>query len=602
MRSEGFFASYFLRFTQKKGETMTEKQQLPNEKDLEKELGDYLSNKYGGQVKIVSAGMMPLLNGEKVDGETTEEPLDFNFTLKPTELVSYLDDYVVGQSVAKDVLSTKICTHFNRIQHELDSGRSSKGQVGRIKANVLLLGPTGVGKTFLVKLIARKIGVPFVKGDATKFSETGYVGGDVEDLIRDLVREADDNIPKAEFGIVYVDEIDKIATSPNRMGADVSRAGVQRAFLKPMEETDVEMKVPHDPVSQMEAMEQYRLTGKREKKVVNTRNILFVMSGAFAGLTEVINKRCNVHTIGFGSRLDSKQEDPDVLQRVKAEDLIGYGFESEFVGRLPVVAALNILSEEDFVEILQGLNSSVVIGKKQDFNSYGIKLQFEQEAFAAIAKKAVTEKTGARGLLSVMESALLGFEKILPSTSLRYLVVSAALIDDPARVLAKLLAGKTLGAKHKKRYGELRREEYDRMQQVLHASHGPYLQEHGIELTEQRMDLMINLCQDEILDMGDVCDEFIILVDYIRDYASTASGECNINITFEEEAIDRILAMSNLSLESVSDICQKMFTALDYGLRLIGQKNENGQMIIPVSGVNTPEQFINETLDENFKL
>jgi endopeptidase Clp ATP-binding regulatory subunit ClpX len=475
--------------------------------------------------------------------------------------------------------------------------------VGRIKANVLLLGPTGVGKTYMVKLIARKLGVPFVKGDATKFSETGYVGGDVEDLIRDLVREADDNIPSAEFGIVYVDEIDKIATSPNRLGSDISRAGVQRAFLKPMEETEVEMKVPHDPVSQMEAMEQYRLTGKREKKVVNTRNILFIMSGAFAGLTEVIHKRCSEHAIGFGSRLDSKKEDLGMLQKVKAEDLIAYGFESEFVGRLPVVTVLNPLSEDDFVEILQGLNSSVVLGKKQDFNGYGIKLQFEQDAFIAIAKKAVAEKTGARGLVSVMESTLLFFEKTLPSTNIEYLVVSKALVDDPQAFLAKLLAGKTLAAKHKKRYLELREQEFIRMDEVLLSSHAEYLLEHGIvEITEQRISLMLNLCQDEILDIHDVCDEFIILIDYIRDYAATASEECNINITFEEEAIDRILEMSNLTLGSVSAICEKMFTALDYGLRLMGQKTEHGEMIIPVSGVEKPAQFINDTLDESYKL
>jgi ATP-dependent protease Clp ATPase subunit len=150
--------------------------------------------------------------------------------------------------------------------------------VGSIKNNVLMIGPTGVGKTYVIKLIANKIGVPFVKGDATKFSETGYVGGDVEDLVRDLVREADDDIELAQYGIIYIDEVDKIASSRNLIGADVSRTGVQRALLKPMEETEVDLKVPHDPISMIQEIEQFRKTGKREKRSVNTGNILFIMS------------------------------------------------------------------------------------------------------------------------------------------------------------------------------------------------------------------------------------------------------------------------------------------------------------------------------------
>ncbi|MDA3786744.1 MAG: AAA family ATPase [Deltaproteobacteria bacterium] len=329
-----------------------DKMSLPSEKDLERELGDYLRNKYGGQVKIVSAGMLPLAREKVVEQQAERSEEAFQFDLKPEELVKYLDEYVVQQGEAKAVLATKICTHFNRIRHELETGRSLKRQVGRIKSNVLLIGPTGVGKTYLVKLIARRLGVPFVKGDATKFSETGYVGGDVEDLVRDLVRQADDDISKAEYGIIYVDEVDKIAATPNRLGADVSRAGVQRAFLKPMEETDVELKVPHDPLSQLEAMEHFRATGKREKKVVNTRNILFIMSGAFVDLPDIVQKRRNERAIGFGSKLESKTHGSRSFQEVMAEDLIAYGFESEFVGRLPVVAALNDLSQQDFVEIL----------------------------------------------------------------------------------------------------------------------------------------------------------------------------------------------------------------------------------------------------------
>ncbi|HSH12382.1 MAG TPA: AAA family ATPase, partial [Desulfurivibrionaceae bacterium] len=223
---------------------------IPNQKELEQEIGDYLSRKYGAQVKIVSAGMFPeTAKAEKAETPPTspEEDPVFNFRLRPEELIGYLDEYVIRQDEAKAVLATKICTHFNRIGYALQHGGLDRRGVGQVKGNVLLIGPTGVGKTFLIKLIARKLGVPFVKGDATKFSETGYVGGDVEDLVRDLVREADGDIRKAQYGIIYLDEIDKIAAGAERIGHDVSRTGVQRALLKPMEETEVDLKVGHDP-------------------------------------------------------------------------------------------------------------------------------------------------------------------------------------------------------------------------------------------------------------------------------------------------------------------------------------------------------------------
>ena len=211
-----------------------------------------------------------------------------HFDLKPEELEAFLNDYIIRQEEAKEILATKICTHFNRIKFtEMTKGRNRYEGVGHIKNNILMIGPTGVGKTYLIKLIAKKIGVPFVKGDATKFSETGYVGGDVEDLVRDLVYEANGDIELAQYGIIYVDEIDKIASSNNLIGPDVSRTGVQRALLKPMEETEVDLKVPHDPISQLEAIEHYRKTGKREKRTINTKHILFIMSGAFNGLEEI---------------------------------------------------------------------------------------------------------------------------------------------------------------------------------------------------------------------------------------------------------------------------------------------------------------------------
>ena len=260
---------------------MTEKKEdFPDPKEVETEISEFLSKKFGGRVKLISPVVLPReASFEKEEEPTKERKIEFS--LKPEELEAYLDQYIVKQDEAKAILATKICTHFNRIKHAESSEENNNRIVGQIKSNILMIGPTGVGKTYMIKLIAEKIGVPFVKGDATKFSETGYVGGDVEDLVRDLVREADDDIERAQHGIIYIDEIDKIASSTNLIGHDVSRTGVQRALLKPMEETEVDLKVPHDPISMLEEIERYRKTGKKKKRVVNTKNILFVMSGAF---------------------------------------------------------------------------------------------------------------------------------------------------------------------------------------------------------------------------------------------------------------------------------------------------------------------------------
>ena len=254
----------------------------------------------------------------------------------------------------------KICTHFNRIRHQETREDKDARITGNIKSNILMLGPTGIGKTYLIKLIARKIGVPFVKADATKFSETGYVGGDVEDLIRDLVKEADDDIALAECGIVYLDEIDKIAASPDVIGAQVSRTGVQRALLKPMEETDVDLKVPHDPVSMMQELERYQRTGKRVARRVNTANILFILSGAFTGLTDLIRQRLSRQTIGFNSQLTRTEDEASLLKQTRAEDLVKFGFESEFIGRVPVRCILDALSEKDLYTILKMPNNPVI--------------------------------------------------------------------------------------------------------------------------------------------------------------------------------------------------------------------------------------------------
>lgn len=363
---------------------------------------------------------------------------EFHFDIIPEELEEYLNTYVVAQPEAVEVIATKVCTHFNRMKLE-QKLKDEEKLIGNIKSNILLIGPTGVGKTYIIKLIAKKIGVPFVKADATKFSETGYVGGDVEDLVRELVHEADGDVTRAEYGIIYIDEIDKIASSGSFHGPDVSRSGVQRNLLKLMEDSDVDLKTPHDLASQVEAAMEAQKTGKVSRQKINTRNILFIVSGAFGGLEEIINKRLNRQSIGFEKTKYRAEEIQDVMKNIRTEDLLKFGFESEFIGRLPVYIVLNSLGEEGLFKILKNEHSTVVLGKKLDFRAYGIDLQFSDDALKILAARAHLEKTGARGLLAVFEKLLIKFEKLLPSTEIKKLLIDKNVIEKPEQNLKELL-------------------------------------------------------------------------------------------------------------------------------------------------------------------
>ena len=579
-----------------------DERKVPGQKELEKELSDYLSKKYGARVKIVSPLMLPKASSEK--GE--EKPSDsdavdkIKFEMKPEELEAYLEEYVIKQNEAKAILATKVCTHFHRIRHER---RSKKGQdptvVGRIKNNIIMIGPTGVGKTYIVKLIASKLGVPFVKGDATKFSETGYVGGDVEDLVRDLVHEADDDIELAQYGIIYIDEIDKIASSHNLIGPDVSRTGVQRALLKPMEETDVDMKVAHDPISQIQAIEQYRKTGKKEKRTINTKNILFIMSGAFGDLVDIVKKRVKKQGIGFGADLPTKDRDEQYLRMTKAEDLIAYGFESEFVGRLPVVAVFEELTVDDLYAILKNPNNPVINAKKADFRAYGIDIRFEDDALRLLAEQAHEERTGARGLVSVLERALLHFEKKFPSTDIRFFLVTPAVVEDPKGCLKKILDNPE-DPELVARYEKVFEAEKNATKKAIFEKEARYRENYATAFTEERIDLVVTWHLLSGMDLDGIFEEIVSMIGEIKAYQSNFLDKKKIPIRFSEDAVDEILHRAVSQGESVTDICQQVSADYDYALRLIMDKTGEQEFVITREAIEDPESFINDLIRRSY--
>ena len=347
------------------------------------------------------------LCNEIIDEELTAPPsFELENLPKPKEIHSVLEEYVVGQETAKRALSVAVYNHYKRVQ--MTNGESDDGEIELQKSNILLLGPTGCGKTLLAQTLARILNVPFAIADATALTEAGYVGEDVENILLKLIQAADFDVKKAETGIIYIDEVDKVARKADNpsITRDVSGEGVQQALLKILEGTTAS--VP--PQGGRKHPHQDFLT-------IDTTNILFVCGGSFSQLDKIIEKRIGQQGVGFGASIRSAgdKDTGEVFEQVLPEDLMEYGLIPEFIGRLPVVAAIHQLTRDDLIQILTEPRNALTRQFQRFFEFDDIELVFADDSLAAIADKALERETGARGLRSILEETLMDVQFELPS-------------------------------------------------------------------------------------------------------------------------------------------------------------------------------------------
>jgi len=463
-----------------------------------------------------------------------------DFHLVPRDIKKHLDRFVIRQDEAKKVLGIAVCDHYNNAR-VMTTREPGAPPLEYSKQNVLLAGPTGVGKTYLVKHVAELIGVPFVKADATKFSETGYVGGDVDDLVRELVQKADGNTALAQFGIIYIDEIDKIATPSDVVGRDVSGRGVQTTLLKLMEDTDVPLRGGNDLPSQIQAAMEFQKRGKVSKETLNTRHILFIVSGAFDKLGNIITRRLKKSAMGFGAAPALAAGDSTELLRLAGtRDFVDYGLEPEFIGRLPVRVVCDNLGENDLFEILQKSEGSLIRQYERAFAAYGIEAVFSTDSLRHIAILAAQEGTGARGLMTVCERLMRDFKYELPGASVRSLEIIPAILANPAASIHSLL-----------RLGE---------EEARHA---------------QRL--------------------------VIEQFAERFGGQHGFVLRFEPAAVDAILRMAFEKNIPARDLCESLFKDYQFGLGLISRNSGQSEFVIPVDAVEAPDRVLSQWVVASYR-
>lgn len=486
-----------------------------------------------------SLGAKPIAKTDTVDSPenppSKKKAHEFQFDKKPREVKSFLDRFVIKQEEAKKVLSVALCDHYHHVRLAIEG----KDQSNYTKQNIILVGPTGVGKTYLIRSAADLIGVPFVKADATKFSETGYVGGDVEDLVRELVRRAEGDVERAQYGIIYIDEIDKITTANNLTGRDVSGRGVQTNLLKLMEETEVPARSPQDIAGQVQALLEINQRGKKSPHSINTKHILFIVSGAFGGLDKIVHRRLSEATIGFAAKTHAYDDD-QCLEHVNTRDFIEFGFEPEFIGRLPVRVICHPLSDEDLFAILKSSEGSIIKQYEQTFAAYGIDVLFREEGLRQIAKMAGREQTGARGLMTVCERVFRDFKYELPSTSVKRFVVTRELVDDPITGL------------------------------------GTVLQQQAIE--ERKVGLQL-----------------------VHDFAERFNEAYGLRILFTDAAAELLVTIALEQGLTVRDLCSSKFKDFQFGLKLICQNTDRREFVIDKEVVEAPDKLLSDWVVASYR-